>query len=197
MRYSHKHKEDTRARLLEAAGALVKQKGFAATGVDGLMAAAGLTSGAFYSHFRSKNQLLEAIIQNELERSLALFSRLSPDTAFMAIATYLGPTHVAHPESGCVVPSLAAEIARADTDTKQVFENGILALQTQIRYWVKDEGQAWSIVAQLAGAVMIARGMPSESAQNALLQGVTHQIMQMLAQQHHVANDTTLCIDCD
>jgi TetR/AcrR family transcriptional repressor of nem operon len=56
MRYSPEHKEETRARLLKTTGSLVKKKGFAATGVDGLMAAAELTSGAFYSHFRSKPQ---------------------------------------------------------------------------------------------------------------------------------------------
>ena len=74
MRYSTEHKEGTRQRLLAKTGALVKKKGFAATGVDGLMAAAGLTSGAFYAHFRSKSELLEAIIANELKRSGELFS---------------------------------------------------------------------------------------------------------------------------
>ena len=61
MRYPATHKQDTRARLLKTTGALAKRQGFAGTGVDGLMAAAGLTSGAFYSHFRSKGELLDAI----------------------------------------------------------------------------------------------------------------------------------------
>ena len=112
MRYSSEHKEETRTRLLKATGALVKEKGFAATGVDGLMAAAELTSGAFYSHFRSKSDLLEAIVESELKRSTDLFSNKSLEQGIAAIEGYLSQAHVEHPESGCVVPSLAPEIAR-------------------------------------------------------------------------------------
>lgn len=181
MRYSPDHKEGTRARLIEATGALVKQKGFAATGVDGLMAAAGLTSGAFYTHFRSKNALLEAIVDNELQRSIALFSNKSAAQCMAVMDGYLSQAHVAHPESGCAVPSLASEISRASASTQAVFEDGMVALQAQIKSVVKDDAKAWSIIAQLVGAVMVARGMPSEQARSALLEGVSQQVKQMLA----------------
>lgn len=180
MRYSPDHKEGTRARLIETTGALVKQKGFAATGVDGLMAAAGLTSGAFYTHFRSKSELLEAIIENELNRSIELFSGKSVEQSVTVIEGYLSPAHVAHPESGCAVPSLASEIARSSTSTQRIFEDGMLKLQAQIQGVVKDDAKAWSIIAQLVGAVMIARGMPSEHARSVLLKGVTQHVRQML-----------------
>ena len=113
MRYAPEHKEGTRARLVKATGALAKRQGFSGTGIDGLMAAAGLTSGAFYAHFRSKNELLEAIVDNELQRSVALFAQQSPAKAMKVIEGYLSPAHVAHPESGCAVPALAPEIAAA------------------------------------------------------------------------------------
>ena len=180
MRYSPEHKEGTRARLLDAAGALVKKNGFAATGVDGLMAAAGLTSGAFYSHFRSKSELLEAIIENELKRSIKLFSSMSLEQTVAAIEGYLSPAHVAHPESGCAVPSLAPEISRANEATQRAFEQGVVELKEQIRNLLKDDAKAWSIVAQLVGAVTIARGLPSEQTQMDLLKGVTQQVKQLL-----------------
>ncbi|WP_447430829.1 TetR/AcrR family transcriptional regulator [Cupriavidus basilensis] len=72
MRYSASHKAATRQRVLEASGALVKREGFAATGVDQLMGAAGLTGGAFYSHFDSKQALLREVIARELQRSREL-----------------------------------------------------------------------------------------------------------------------------
>lgn len=180
MRYSPDHKEGTRARLIEAAGALVKTKGFAATGVDGLMAAAGLTSGAFYTHFRSKNALLEAIIANELRRSIALFSNQSAAQCMAVVDGYLSQAHVAHPESGCAVPSLASEISRSSASTQAVFEDGIVELHAQIQSVVKDDARAWSIIAQLVGAVMVARGMPSEPTRSALLEGVSQQVKLML-----------------
>ena len=180
MRYSSGHKQGTRERLLATTGALVKKKGFSATGVDGLMAAAGLTSGAFYSHFRSKSELLEAIIANELKRSGELFSNKSLEQTLTAIEGYLSQAHIAHPGSGCAVPALAAEIARADEATQQVFEQGIVALKENIRKLVKDDATAWAVIAQLVGAVMVARGLPSEQTRNALLKGVTQQVKQML-----------------
>lgn len=180
MRYSQDHKEGARARLIEVTGELVKKNGFAATGVDGLMAAAGLTSGAFYSHFRSKSELLEAIVANELKRSIELFSNKSLAQSVAVIEAYLSQAHVEHPESGCAVPSLAPEISRASASTQRVFENGIVELQKQIKSLVKNDAKAWSIIAQLVGAVTVARGLPSEQARKALLKGVTQQVKQIL-----------------
>jgi TetR/AcrR family transcriptional repressor of nem operon len=180
MRYSTEHKVGARARLVETTGALAKEKGFAATGVDGLMAAAGLTSGAFYSHFRSKNELLQAIIENELDRSIALFSNMSVEQSLTVIEGYLSQAHVDHPASGCAIPALACEISRADKSTQAVFEEGMVKLQAQIKIVVQDDAQAWSIMAQLVGAVMIARGIPSQSVRSALLDGVKQQIKLVL-----------------
>ncbi|OYU30618.1 MAG: TetR family transcriptional regulator [Comamonadaceae bacterium PBBC2] len=180
MRYSPDHKQGARARLVDTTGAHVKKNGFAATGVDGLMAAAGLTSGAFYSHFRSKSELLEAIIGNELQRSIALFSSPVLEDSLLAVEGYLSQAHVDHPEAGCAVPALAAEIARSGLSTQQVFEDGMLGLKDQIQNLVQDESKAWSIMAQLVGAVMIARGLPSESARAALLTGVMQQVKRLL-----------------
>jgi TetR/AcrR family transcriptional repressor of nem operon len=129
MRYPATHKQDTRARLLKTTGALAKRQGFAGTGVDGLMAAAGLTSGAFYSHFRSKGELLEAIVQTELQRSGKLFSGKSRKQLLRIVEGYLSPAHVAQPESGCAIPALAGEVARANDATRQAFEQGVVALK--------------------------------------------------------------------
>ena len=180
MRYSPDHKESARARLIGATGAHVKKNGFAATGIDGLMAAAGLTSGAFYSHFRSKSELLEAIIENELKRSIALFSNQSNEECLLAMEGYLSQAHVDHPESGCAVPSLTPEISRSGTSTKLVFERGMVELKDQIENLVADEAKAWSIMAQLVGAVMVARGLHSEQARTALLKGVAQQVKRIL-----------------
>ncbi len=176
MRYSAEHKAVTRVRLLEKTGALIKKQGFAASGVDGLMSAAEMTSGAFYSHFRSKSELMEAVTEHELKRSIALFSNKSPEQGMAAIDAYLDKAHVAHPESGCIVPSLAPEIARANESTQRIFEDGVVALKDQIKNLVKDDAKAWSIMAQLIGAVMIARALPSKEAREALLDGVKLQV---------------------
>lgn len=65
---------EARARLIEAARALVRHKGFAATSVDDLCAAAGVTKGAFFHHFPSKEALGVALIEDWTETTGAMFA---------------------------------------------------------------------------------------------------------------------------
>jgi TetR/AcrR family transcriptional regulator, transcriptional repressor for nem operon len=180
MRYSAEHKADTRQRLLEVAGAVAKRDGFATTGVDGLAAAAGLTSGAFYSHFRSKAEMLCAVVENELTRSLERFSGRKDEQMITALASYLSLRHVERPDQGCAVTSLSAEVARSTTEARQTFERMLLAMREAVRPHVADEKAAWVMIAQLVGAVTIARAMASEGARRSLLEAVLEQSTTMV-----------------
>src|SRR5882724_7437148 len=60
MRYRPDHKEEARARMLNAAGRGFRRLGFGGIGVDGLAKEAGVTSGAFYGHFPSKAEAFKA-----------------------------------------------------------------------------------------------------------------------------------------
>lgn len=182
MRYAPSHKEESRSRLVEATGTLAKQKGFAASGVDSLMAAAGLTSGAFYSHFRSKNALLTAIVENELQRSAKLFTASTRAQALEVLRSYLSTAHVEHPGSGCAVPALASEIARADASTQQAFAQGIGELQARLRHLAGDDATAWALLAQLVGAVLVARALPAGPERDALLANALQQVERMLGE---------------
>ena len=57
MRYSNTHKQETREKLVNSSRAIAKKEGFDSTGVDTFMSSIGLTGGAFYSHFGSKDEL--------------------------------------------------------------------------------------------------------------------------------------------
>lgn len=65
---------EARARLIEAARSLVRHKGFAATSVDDLCAAAGVTKGAFFHHFPSKEALGVALVEDWTETTGAMFA---------------------------------------------------------------------------------------------------------------------------
>lgn len=171
MRYAPNHKDNTRTRLLEVGGALAKENGFGTTGVDKLMAAAGLTSGAFYAHFRSKGELLEALVDSELTRSLARFADKDDAGLLAALEGYLSPSHVDRPAEGCAATSLTPEIARASDSAKQTFEARMGDIHAAIAPHVADDGAAWALMAQAVGAVMLARAMATSEVRQAVLDG--------------------------
>lgn len=171
MRYAPNHKDTTRTRLLEVGGALAKENGFGTTGVDKLMAAAGLTSGAFYAHFRSKGELLEALVDSELTRSLARFADKDDAGLLAALEGYLSPSHVDRPADGCAATSLTPEIARASESAKQTFEARMAEIHAAMAQHTADDGAAWALMAQAVGAVMLARAMATPEVRQAVLAG--------------------------
>ena len=176
MRYTADHKAQARKRLLEKAGALAKTRGFGTTGVDALVKAAGLTSGAFYAHFSSKSEMLAALVANELERSLELFPIDSPNDIERALNAYLSVNHVENPEGGCVLPALTAEVARSDDTVRERFEHLLLQIKDRIALRSASEQEAWSSLSQLVGSVMLARAMHTEKSRKAILRAVKQSI---------------------
>lgn len=176
MRYPREQKVKSREKLVRRSASLAKQQGFAGSGVDALARAAGLTSGAFYRHFGGKAELLSAIVESEVAATRGRFASGGPgkERALLAIDAYLSFEHVRHPEAGCMLPSLAPEIARAPLETRTVFEKALAELQTSVAEIVGDgrvgNGELGSmLMSQCVGAVMLARGLATEAAQRELL----------------------------
>ena len=172
MRYHPEHKQNSRARLVDAGAQLAKKQGFNNTGMDALLAAAGMTTGAFYSQFKSKPELLHAIVQHELEKTLSAFEGKSTDDMVQALRYYLSRSHVQHPEHGCAIPSLGAEIARADQATKETFSAAIERIQAAIEAVLGDADAAWAMICQAIGAVVVARAMATPLQRDQVLSAV-------------------------
>jgi AcrR family transcriptional regulator len=173
MRYQDGYREQKRKELLKQAGETAKARGFAATGIDALAQAAGVTSGALYAHFGSKAGLLDALVTNEMERSRARWARRpeqSPD-AWMAeeLARYLSRAHVDMPEKGCLMPSLAADIARAPEATRRIFEDQLSRAQAEIAERLGDADEAWQFLSRIVGAMVLARAVASVDVQDEIL----------------------------
>lgn len=174
MRYKPEYKQQKRQELLNITGQIAKKNGFAATGVDGLMKAAGVTSGAFYSHFSSKQDLLRALVEYELQQSFNMWQsnphHNAADWINFELDRYLTPSHLEHPEQGCVLPTLATEVARADDTIKQAYEKELLRGHALFSAHLASEEKAWAIMSQLVGAVLIARAMHDPELQKSILQ---------------------------
>lgn len=166
MRYSPEHKAQTREKLLQSSAALAKQGGFASTGVDALMKAIGLTGGAFYAHFDSKDALFTEIIARELEQSLARMQCADVEQLQKCTQEYLSLRHVANIEGGCPLPALGDEMIRASQDCRAQVQTGLNQWQSNWAALIGDE-QAWAAISQCVGALVLARlfDQPSEQQQ--------------------------------
>ena len=114
MRYEKGHKDATRQRIIDVASRQFRQDGVAAVGLAGIMTDAGLTNGAFYTHFESKEDLVRAVLSNALgKRETTLRNAAESESGLEAsIRDYLSPRHRDNPGGGCPTAALVAEIAR-------------------------------------------------------------------------------------
>src|SRR5213596_2098071 len=128
MRYGKDHKQATRQRILEAAGRRFKQYGIDGAGVASVMSDAGLTNGAFYAHFHSKEDLVANVLADQLRAQRQSFDAQPPDRGGLEefIRSYLSPQHRDQYAGGCPSAALLDEIARRPAATKQVFTNELM-----------------------------------------------------------------------
>src|SRR3954468_23105365 len=95
MRYSKDHKQATRERIGKAAGRRFKKDGIDGAGVAVVMSDAGLTNGAFYAHFESKEDLVANVLADQLRAQREGFDGLPPDREGLEaiVRLYLSPQH--------------------------------------------------------------------------------------------------------
>ena len=99
----------------------------------------------------------------------AVAGRQGDASAAKSLAGYLSLQHVRHPEQGCPLPSLTPEIARADDAAKAAYEAGLLEIHAKLRRLTATSEDAWTLMAQNVGAVMLSRAIPDEKLQREIL----------------------------
>jgi AcrR family transcriptional regulator len=127
-RYDKDHKRLSRERIIEAAGRRFKADGIDGSGVATLMKDAGLTNGAFYGHFESKDDLVSTALGEELRGQRAVLAGLEPGPAGLEqfIRAYLSVEHRDDLSGGCPSAALLDEIGRCTDRTRQSYSVGIL-----------------------------------------------------------------------
>jgi TetR/AcrR family transcriptional regulator, transcriptional repressor for nem operon len=181
MRYEKGHKETTRRHILDVASGQFRESGVAAVGLAGIMQAAGLTNGAFYAHFDSKEDLVRAVLVDALDRraqkhrtNLEARTGLAP-----AIRDYLSVRHRDGAGGGCPTAALVAEVARHPKKTRAAFTDKmseIIALMgAQIGEGTPAERRrhAIAIYSMMVGALQLARAVNDEGLSEAILRSAT------------------------
>ena len=176
-RYNKEHKEATRKRIIETAGRRFKQDGIDGSGIATLMADAGLTNGAFYAHFDSKDDLVTTVVGEELARQAARFDELPPGRAGLEafVEWYLSRDHRDHRDLGCPSAALLDEIARCDKETKQAYTKGAKAILDEVCARLAPEdpeaarGTALALYSMLVGTMQLARALSDRRLSDAAL----------------------------
>ena len=170
MRYSANHKLETKEKLLQSSSVSAKKSCCTSVGVHSLMKAIGLSGGAFYNHFSSKDELFASIVERELRQSLErLGADQDRDKLERCLKHYLSMSHVDHPETGCALPVLGAEIARSDVVIRQQAEHWICQLQESWAQVLESDSLAWAILSQCIGALVVARMLVTPELQRRVL----------------------------
>jgi TetR/AcrR family transcriptional regulator, transcriptional repressor for nem operon len=177
MRYSRGHKQATRQRILEAAGRRFKEDGIDGAGVAAVMSDAGLTNGAFYAHFASKEDLVANVLADQLRAQRQNFDSQPPDRAGLEafIRAYLSPQHRDESAEGCPSAALLDEIARRPAATRQVFTDELLSTADDVaaRLGRTDaeaaREDALTILGFMIGALQLARALTDRDLSDQLL----------------------------
>ena len=126
MRISKEKAAENREKVVAAAAKLFRERGLEGVGVDALAEAAGLTHGAVYSHFKSKDELAAEAVRQALHQSmgewLALTEGLAGAEAFeKLLKVYVSRSHRDHPAAAARSPRSAATRRAAPTSCAMFF----------------------------------------------------------------------------
>jgi TetR/AcrR family transcriptional repressor of nem operon len=174
MRYPAQETAAKHDRIVKEASRLFRERGFENVTVAEVMKAAGLTHGAFYAHFASKEELQAAAVAygQALSARRALQSGSNRQKRSYT-DRYLSRSHRDNPGNGCTMASLAQEVARSTPELKTAFERGfeeILAAKGANR---KD---AIFRSAALIGGIVLARAVQDPNLSEEILESVRQKL---------------------
>lgn len=172
MGYSSEHKARTRERVVEAAARLFRRYGYNGVGIDDIMAAAGMTRGGFYAHFRSKQELFAVALGEELELARRLRrgeedAEQPSGSARALIEFYFGAADRALVTSLCPLVSLSVDVARGDAQASAAYTETLRDLVGEIARRIpapaEDARQrALAAVALCVGAAVLGHAVSDE-----------------------------------
>ena len=160
-------KEASHDRIVSAAAGAVRRSGYDGTGVADIMTEAGLTHGAFYAHFPSREAMLAKAGDRAGAESLAAVAKAvakaSPEKALAALLrAYLSREHVRNAESGCAVAALGSEMPRQAPEVRRAATLRIKEMIDLVARQSPDWGRpgaherALATVATMVGALLLA-----------------------------------------
>jgi len=185
MRYDKGHKDETHRHLLDVAAKQFLKNGIDGVGIATIMKEAGLTNGAFYAHFKSKNALVAEVLDDALEQREKQFLKGSIK-ATDYVRLYLSPTHRSDVECGCPIAALLSELVRHSKATRQVFtkrtERAAELIASQLEGSEHERNRiAMSVIAISIGALQMSRAVTNAKLSDEILSGAYETAMSLVS----------------
>jgi AcrR family transcriptional regulator len=163
-------KEASHERIVDAAARAIRRSGYDGTGVADIMKEAGLTHGAFYAHFESREAMLVEAVDRAGAQANAVASSViasvPPEEALQAMMqVYLSKEHIAGIESGCPISALGSEMPRQSDEVRRAATLRIKEMIDLVARQFPDWGQpaaherALVTVSTMVGTLILARAV--------------------------------------
>jgi len=188
MRVSREKAAENRERIIEAAGALFRERGFDGIGVADIMKAADLTHGGFYGHFDSKDDLVAQASRRAMARAAVNWDKVvagaKSDPYAALLAHYLSPRHRDEPGQGCAFAALSGDAARCGKPVQTAFAQGleplieIVAKAAPGRSKAARRRKAVATVAEMIGALILARAVGGSTLADEILDAAQGELLQ-------------------
>jgi TetR/AcrR family transcriptional repressor of nem operon len=187
MRVSRAQAEENRQTVINVASRLFREHGFDGIGLKDLMKAAGLTQGAFYKQFASKEDLAEQASRRAFESTSSRWADAVESSAGSPLAAvlsfYLSMEHHEQKLDGCPIVALGSDAARQGSEVKDAFEAGIRAqLETlgglidEVDEDARDD-KAMAVLSTMVGAMLLARTVNDRRLSERFLQAASKSVL--------------------
>lgn len=183
MKVSRQQASENREAILRAASAQIREQGLNRLSGAEVAKAAGLTHGALYSHFASKEALVTTAVERAYEDSMTAFAGLSAE---QFVARYLSPGHRDDPGGGCPAAALLSEIQSQPEPVRAAFSQGVARFARLVGESLPAENdrdeRALFAFAAMVGGLALSRAIRDQDrpASDAMLAAVAAQLRKTL-----------------
>lgn len=191
MRVSRVQAEENRQAVINVSGRLFREHGFDGIGLKDLMKGAGLTQGAFYKQFASKEDLAAQASKRAMEsagqRWAAAVAANTDDPLDAVLGFYLSMEHSQEKMDGCPIAALGSDAARQGTSVKDSFEAGIKTHLEALGSMIPGadgeptNGKAMAILSTMLGALTLSRVVNDPELAQSFLTSAAHHIRETVA----------------
>jgi TetR/AcrR family transcriptional regulator, transcriptional repressor for nem operon len=172
-------KEASHERIVSVAARAIRRSGYDGTGVADIMKQAGLTHGAFYAHFPSREAMLAEAANRACADSAAaianVLSKVPPEQALASLLRgYLSREHLENVESGCPLAAVGSETSRQTPEVRRATTQHVKAMIDLVARQSPDWGQpaaherALLTVSAMVGTLVLARAVDEPALSDSL-----------------------------